>query len=229
MELGMSKVFSSFKRIELSRILTIVAISLLMLVSTACSRADATDVLPLNAPSSSSPKNTPSSSSPNPPGQVQPYQGGINNFDDVDTTRLSKDNVDAKAKALKDRVERNINQKGIDSPEQYVKNFRSGTPLNERLENIGDDLGQSAGDIKENLQEFGTRGSKNLERNVKSVPEQAARTFDQAKQNAKAASEDISNGVKDPIDQAGNVLNRAGDFAQDAADDTVANTKRAIN
>lgn len=171
----------------------------------------------------------PSGSSPNPPGQVQPYQGGMNNFDDVDTTRFDQSGVDAKVKALKDRVERNINQKGIDSPEQYVKNYRSGTPLGERIENIGEDLGQTAGDIKENLQDFGARGSKNLERNVKGVPDQASRTFDQAKQNAKAASKDVSRGVKEPIDKAGKALNRAGEFAQDKADDTAAAARRAMD
>jgi ElaB/YqjD/DUF883 family membrane-anchored ribosome-binding protein len=191
-----------------------------MLFSTACSRANATDTASIKNPNGSGAIT---------PGQVQPYKGGMNNFDDVDTTRIDKSSVDAKAKALKDSVERNINQKGIDSPEQYVKNFRSGTPLNERIENIGDDLGQSANDIKENLQQFGERGSKNLERNVKGVPEQASRTVDQAKQNAKAAGNDISRGVKEPIDKAGKVLNRAGEFAQDKADDTADAAKRAVN
>lgn len=202
----MNKVFSFLKNFRLERILTIAAVSLLMLFSTACSRANATD------PSS---MKDPSGASPNPPGQVQPYKGGMNNFDDVDTNRFDKGSVDAKAKALKDRVERNINEKGIDSPEQYVKNYRSGTPLNKRIENIGEDLGQSANDIKENLQEFGERGPKNVERNAKSVPGQASRTFDQAKQNAKAAGDEVSRGVKEPIDKAGKVLDRAGEYAQD--------------
>lgn len=199
---------------RLNRILAAVTVSLLMLFSTACSRADAA----LKNPSGS-----------NPPGQVQPYKGGMNNFDDVDTTRFDKSSVDAKAKALRDRVARNIKEKGIDSPEQYVENYRSGTPLNKRIENIGDDLGDSANDIKENLQKVGARGSKNLEQNVKDVPDQASRTFDQAKQNVKAAGKDVSRGVKTPIDKAADAINRAGDFAEDKADDTAAAVRRAAN
>ncbi|PSB26708.1 hypothetical protein [Stenomitos frigidus] len=216
----MSKFLSFFKGMQLDRMLIIVAASLLMLFGTACSRANATDTATMKDLSGSS---------PNPPGQVQPYKGGMNNFDDVDTTRLDKGEVDAKAKALKDQVERNITQKGIDSPEQYVKNFRSGTPLNERIGNIGDDLGQSATDVKENLQQFGERGSKNLERNVKGLPGQASRTVDQAKQNAKAAGEDITRGVKEPIDKAGRAFNRAGDAVQDKADDTADAAERAVD
>lgn len=204
----MNKILSFFKSIQLARVLMVAAVSVLLVFSTACSRANATDASSMKDPSGSS---------PNPPGQVQPYKGGMNNFDDVDTTRMDKTSVDAKAKALKDRVERNINEKGIDSPEQYVKNYRSGTPLNERVENIGKDLGQTADDIKDNLQGFGERGPKNLERNTKDLPEKASRTFDQAKQNAKAAGEDVSRGVKEPLNKAGKVLDRASEYAQDKA------------
>jgi gas vesicle protein len=216
----MSRIFSFFKGLQLSRIVIIAAMSFLMLFSTACSRATATDARSIKDPSGSS---------PNPPGQVQPYKGGMNNFDDVDTTRIDKSSVDAKAKALKDTVERNINQKGIDSPEQYVKNYRSGTPLNERIGNIGEDLGQTADEAKESLQRFGERGSKNLERNVKAVPERASRTVDQAKQNAKAAGDDIKRGIKEPVDKAGKALNRAGDAAQDRVDDTADAARRSVD
>lgn len=194
----MNRIFSFLKRIQLNRVLAVAAVGLLMLFSTACSRADATDTATLKE-----------LNSPNPPGQTQPYKGGMNNFDDVDTTRFDKADVDAKAKALKERVERNINQKGIDSPEQYVENFRSGTPLQERIENIGDDIGQSANDIKENLQQVGERGSKNLERNVKDATGQSSQMFDQAKQNTKAAAKDLSRGVKEPIDNATDAAKRA--------------------
>ncbi len=216
----MNKGFSFFKDIQLERILITAAVSVLMLFSTACSRATATDAASVKAPSGSS---------PNPPGQVQPYKGGMNNFDDVDPTRSDKSSVDAKAKALKDQVERNINERGIDSPEQYVKNYRSGTPINERVENIGKDLGKTAADVKESLQEVGERGSKNLERNVKSAPGQASRTFDQAKQNVKAAGDDVSRGVKEPVNKADKVLDRAGEYAQDKADDAVNAAARAVN
>ena len=217
----MNRIFSFFKGLQLNRVIIIVTASFLMLFSTACSRASATDAV-------RSIKGI-DGSGPNPPGQVQPYKGGMNNFDDVDTNRLDKTSVDAKAKALKDTVERNINQKGIDSPEQYVKNFRSGTPLNERIGNIGEDLGQTADEAKENLQRFGARGSKNLERNVKAVPEQASRTIDKAKQNAKAAGDDIVRGLKEPADKAGKALNRAGDVAQDKVDDAANAARRSID
>ncbi|MBW4582128.1 MAG: hypothetical protein KME42_21390 [Tildeniella nuda ZEHNDER 1965/U140] len=196
----MNRIFSFLKGAQLNRLLAVAAVSLLMFFGTACSRADATDTATLKE-----------LNSPNTPGQSQPYKGGMNNFDDVDATRFDKADVDAKAKALKDRVERNINQKGIDSPEQYVKNFRSGTPLQERIENIGDDIGRTANEAKESLGQFGERGSKNIERNVRNASGQTSRTFDQTKRNTKAAAEDLSRGVKEPIDNATNAAKRAMD------------------
>lgn len=217
----MNKVFSFFKGIRLNRILTIATVSLLMLFSTACSRATATDT--------SAMKNR-GVSDPITPGQVQPYKGGMNNFEDADPNRrLDKGSVDAKAKALRDRVQRNIDEKSIDSPEQYVKNYRSGTPLNERIENIGEDVSKAADEAKDSLKEFSNRGPKNLERNAKDVPEKASRGLDQAKRNVEAAGKDISRGVKEPIDKAGKALNRAGEAAQDKAASSANAVSRSVD
>lgn len=217
----MSKIFSVFQSLRLDRIFIVAMVSLLMLFNTACDRANATDTASM--------KDT-GGSNPNRPGQVQEYKGGMNSFEDVDDTRqVDLSAVNAKAKALKDRVERNISEKSIDSPEQYVKNYRSGTPLNERIENIGDAFGQSASNVKEDAQQIGERGSKNLERNVKNFPEKVSRTIDEAKQNAKSAGEDISRGVKEPVDKAGKAFNRVGQAAQDLADDAAGSAKRTVD
>ncbi len=216
----MKNLLSLLMGTRLVKVLTISFASVLLLFSTACSRADAADTMGLKANAGSK---------PNPPGQVQPYQGGMNNFSDVDPTRLDTKSVDAKAKALRDSVQRNIDEKGIDSVDQYVENYRSGTPLNERIENIGDDVRDTADNIKGNLKEFGKRGPKNVERNVDRASGNVSDTVEQAKANTQAAGEDISRGAKEPVDKAGKALNRAGEFAQDKASDSAKAVKRAVD
>ena len=98
----MKKLLSTIKSIALNQVLTIGLAAMLLMFSTACSSADAKDVKAALKGESSV------------PGQVQPYEGGMNNFRDVDTTRLNTKGADAKAKALKDSVERNIKTKSAD-------------------------------------------------------------------------------------------------------------------
>lgn len=194
----MSRVLSFLKRVRLNRLLAAAIVSLVMLFSTACSRAGAADTAILKEPNN-----------PNPTAQTQPYKGEINNFDDVDTTRVSKADVDTKAKALKDRVKRNINKKGIDRPGQYVEKFRSGAPLQERTESIANDAGQTANDVKKNLQQVGERSSKNLERSAKDATGQSSRLLDKTEQNTKAAAKDLSRDIKEQIYNAIDAAQRA--------------------
>ncbi len=49
-----------------------------------------------------------------------------------------------RADALVKNAQRNIDQKGIDSPRQYGENYKQGTPLGERVKNLGEDIGSSA-------------------------------------------------------------------------------------
>ncbi|NEQ25693.1 MAG: hypothetical protein F6K28_42875, partial [Microcoleus sp. SIO2G3] len=110
--------------------------------------------------------------------------------------------AEAKAKALVDNAQRNIDEKGIDSPEQYVENYRSGTPLDERARRIGEDVGEAAENVGEGL-------SKGAQKNA----QQTKSTAQDAAVNTKQAA-DVGESLGDKIKQA----------AQDAADAINPNT-----
>lgn len=209
----MKRLFSAMKAV-----LTVVLAGLLVLTSTACSNAGTTQA-----------RTTAGDRSPNVPGQVQPYEGGMNNFRDVDPTRQSTSGPDAKAKALVDNARRNINEKGIDSVDQYVENYRTGTPLGERTRRVGQDIRRGAENITEDAQNIGDKGSKNLQRNLERTPGEVSKTVDEAGQNAKNAGRGFTEGVKDIGDKAGKVGQRAGEYSSDAVDNAARSTNRAID
>ncbi len=218
----------SLKSIVLKQVLTIGLAATLLVFATACSSANAKDA------------KAALKGGPNVPGQTQPYQGGMNNFSDVDPNRLDTKGVDAKAKALKDTVERNINTKSVDSVDQYVDNYKSGTPLGERIGNIGKDIGNSAKDLQQDVKAVGDKGSTNLKRNLDRAPGAIGDVVDEAKDNARDAAKDTSrsakrvgdtlgNGAQSLGDKANRTVDRAADTVKDKADKVATNTKRAFD
>ncbi|HEY9907762.1 MAG TPA: hypothetical protein V6D18_09130 [Thermosynechococcaceae cyanobacterium] len=222
----MKKVLSTIN--ALKRVLTIGLAAMLLMLSTACNSAqakDAKDAL---------------KGGPNVPGQAQPYEGGMNNFRDVDSSRLDTKGADVKAKALKDTVERNIKTKSIDSVDDYVDNYKSGTPLGERIGNIGKDVGGSAKDLTKDVKAVGEKGSADLKRNADRAPGAFKNAVDNAKDNTKDAVKDnsrsakrigdnLGEGAKSIGDKAKRDAARTADTAKDKVNDVVDNTKRAFD
>lgn len=213
----MKKILSTLKAIKLNHVLTVILASVLVLFNTACSRVNDMAAKATGGAEQLT------------PGQVQPYEGGMNNFSDVDTSRLDTSKVDARAKALKDRVERNIDDKRIDSVDQYVENYRTGTPIGERTERFAKDIRRGAEDFTTDVQGATERGSKNLERNLDRGSKEFGRTVDQAKENAKSAGQQVTEGVKDLTDKADNVVDRAADAVQGKVQPDVSSAKRTMN
>ncbi|MBW4581730.1 MAG: hypothetical protein KME42_19350 [Tildeniella nuda ZEHNDER 1965/U140] len=177
----MKMFIDTLKSLRLSQTLVVLFAGVLVLFSTACSRADTVaDRVPGNP-------------GPNTPGQSQPYKGGMNNFSDDASSRLSTESA-TKAKALKDKVQSRLNQKGVNSPDDLVDNVRTANP-GKQAQRFGDDARRQANDVKDNLQTFGDRGAKNVKRN-------AGDAFDNAADAAKDTVDDSANATKRALDKA---------------------------
>lgn len=177
----MKMFIDTLKSLRLSQTLVVLLAGILVLFSTACSRADTVaDRIPGNA-------------GPNTPGQSQPYKGGMNNFNDDASSRLNTESA-TKAKALKDKVQSRLNQKGVNSPDDLVDNVRTVNP-GKQAQRIGDDVRQQAEDVKDNLQTFGDRGTKNVKRNTE-------KAFDNAVDAAKDTVDNNANATKRALDKA---------------------------
>ncbi|BDI18446.1 hypothetical protein ANSO36C_42480 [Nostoc cf. commune SO-36] len=45
-------------------------------------------------------------------------------------------------------AEKRIDEKGVESPGEYVRNFKEGTPLGQKGKNLGDDIGSSVEEVR---------------------------------------------------------------------------------
>lgn len=206
----MTKIFSTLK--SMARSLSVLLAITLLVFTTACSgSANALER-----------QQAPTRKDAITPGQVQSYEGGMNNFSDVDKTRLDTSKVDAKAKALKDRVDRNLDEKRIDSVDQYVENYRTGTPLGERTARFGKDIRKGvenfADDAKDASGRFGEETSQTTDR----LSDRSGRAFENAKANTRDAGKDLVQDTKQAV-------NKTANFAKDKANDAANAAKGALN
>ncbi|QMS87364.1 hypothetical protein HUN01_07135 [Nostoc edaphicum CCNP1411] len=131
--------------------------------------------------------------------------GGINNFSDVDPRARDEKAANDRAEALVKNAQRNIEQKGIDSREQYSRNFQQGTPVGERVKNLGEDIGSSAEELREGVVKGTQRGFENL------------------KGNTQNAAQDLTKNVQRGTEDAGKNVQRTAEDAGDAVKGAVRN------
>lgn len=133
---------------------------------------------------------------------LNPPQGGMNNFSDVDPrARAEEKAAEAKAKALRDMAKTNVEQKGIDSTEQYVRNYRQGTPLGERVKNLGEDVGSSAEEVREGVAKGTQRGLENIKENTQNAAEDLVK-------NVQRGTEDTARSIQRQAEDTADAVNR---------------------
>ncbi|MEH2419223.1 hypothetical protein [Nostoc sp.] len=128
--------------------------------------------------------------------------GGINNFSDVDPRgRLDEKAANDKADALAKNSEKNIDQKGIDSPDQYGQNYKKGTPFGERVKNLGEDIGSSSEEVRKGVVKGTQRGIENIKGNTQNAAEDVTK-------DVQRGAEDAGNNVQRTAEDAGNAVKR---------------------
>jgi uncharacterized phage infection (PIP) family protein YhgE len=210
----MKKLISSLKRIRIGQILTVCLAGLLIFVSTACggsgdnmqARTQTSGQARQEVPSGlQDPVGVKQGKNPRPEvpekAETNTFQkGGMNEFSDIDP-RQGMDAANQKAKSLVNQAERNVTEKSVDNPEQYVENYRQGAPLGERLQNI----------------------TKSVSGAAKGVTEDASKGTQQGLQNAKANTQDASKGAQRAAEDTSNFAQRktgeAAKGVQRAAED----------
>lgn len=192
----MERVTSWFKNIRPLKILTVFIAGLFLFVAQACNR-------PGIAAQPSQPAAQPPNMErydPTKSYDTNSYEGGMNNFSDVDArSKNTEKAASAKAEALRKNAQRNIEQKGIDSTEQYVRNYREGTPLGERVKRLGEDVGSSAEKLGQGFSKGTQRGLENIQKNTqnaaKDLSKNVQRTAEDAGQNIQRSAEDAASAV----------------------------------
>jgi gas vesicle protein len=188
------------RNIRLDRILTAFLIGILMFVSTACNNGVQAKTADKIRTADQIREEVPSSAVTN------QYKGGMNDYSDVDP-RKNTTEANTKAKALVDNAKKNIDEKSVDSIDQYGRNYRSGTPLGERVKRIGEDVSDSV----ENVTEKVSKGTQKNLRQTQDLTEDVKDKANQTKENTKDLGYKIKRGAQDAADTVKSTVNKATD------------------
>ncbi|MEH2445845.1 MAG: hypothetical protein V7K18_08680 [Nostoc sp.] len=127
--------------------------------------------------------------------------GGINNFSDVDPRATDEKAANDRGDAMAKNAQKNIDQKGVNSPGEYGQNFKEGTPLGERVKNLGEDIGSSAEEVRKGLVKGTQRGIENIKGNTQNAAEDVTK-------NVQRGAEDAGKNVQRGAEDAGNAVKR---------------------
>lgn len=189
-----SNVFDSMsnlvKRLHLERVLIIVLASVLLLVTTACNT---------NSPSVSGTGSYQERAGQ--PTGIREYTDRADNKSRPDVSSYSDNDARdtasarARAKALSDRAERNVQK--VQDPGDLVEEIREGTPIQERVRNLTNNLGEATEQFKEDFATGARENTRNLKTNADKAGRNVQRAADDTQRNAQRAAEDAKNVVRD--------------------------------
>ncbi|MCC5635302.1 hypothetical protein LC593_05425 [Nostoc sp. CHAB 5844] len=185
----MKRVIDWVKNIRPLKVLSVFLAGMFLILTQACNRPSIAGQPP--QPSAQSPNTE--RYDPTKAYNLNSPEGGINNFSDVDPRAKTFDkSARNRAEDLSRNAEQNINQKGVESPGDYARNFRQGTPLPERVKNLGEDIGSSAQGTAEDVAKGTKRGLENIKENTSNAAQNLTR-------NAQRAGEDAGDAVNRTI------------------------------
>lgn len=171
-----------FKGIQLGRVFIIALVGILVLVTTACS------------PNSPEVSGTGSyhervgqpqglhEFTDRADGKSRPDMSSYRDNDARDTTATQ-----AKARDLSRRAERNVQK--VQSPQEFVEEYREGTPLPERTRNVTERVGKAAQQFGEDVSEGTQENLRNLRGNAEKAGQNIQEATQEAQRNAREASD----------------------------------------
>ncbi|GAB4379909.1 MAG: hypothetical protein Kow00121_35040 [Elainellaceae cyanobacterium] len=177
----MNKLKNFLQSVKLSRVVVVFLAGVLLLVSTACSRPDSPRVSGESSYQDHRAQRTDfDASSPD-------RLGGMNQYRD---NNRNTNATDLKAKRLIDNARDNTNK--VNNTQDFVRNYREGTPLNERVENITDNVGEAASEVAEDLKEGTQKGIRNIRQNTGDAVDSASRNAEDASRSASYRAQDAA-------------------------------------
>jgi hypothetical protein len=188
----MKKIFSALRKIQIKQILSAFVLGTLLFVTQACSSVDA------KAPDSG-------------------YQGGMNQYSDVDPrSKGAEAAAKMKAKGLKDNAQVNeIDQTGSLGGNTRRTLDKKGENLKDLGKNVKESAGYAASEVQDSAEDF-TEGTKRGMRNIKentsnaldSLTNSAGDVAEDAKLGTKRAAKDAKLSTQRAAEDAGNAVQR---------------------
>ncbi len=193
----MSKVIAWLKNIRPIKILTVLCIGVLLIVTQACGSVTAEEPKPGANSELSVPKGDK---------VLNPYEGGMNNFSDIDPrSKEAKTEVKAKAEALKQNAEQNV----IDQTGTLGENTsRTLDKKGENAADFGKNLLQNAENTKDKAGNSADNFAKGVQRGVENIKDNTQDAVDNLTKNAQSAADDAKTNIQRTTQDAGNAINR---------------------
>jgi ElaB/YqjD/DUF883 family membrane-anchored ribosome-binding protein len=228
----MKRIISFLKAKRISQLISASFAILFLLVNTACSqpsvsadkgKSDSAKVVVQNPPSKvSSPyrqdkENVPEGQVTEFYDSIQPVEGGMNNYSDIDP-RQNTSKADAKAKKLVQQASHPEADK-FNNPLDAVKKELDDEPIPERVQKFSKNIGNSAKKLAKDTADESQKGIKNVKENSKSFGENtksaAQSAADKLTQNLQSTAEDAGNAVKQTTDKIVSKTQEGVDKTQD--------------
>jgi hypothetical protein len=194
----MKRLSTWLKNLRPVKILAATLICTLLLVSQACDSATAT-----KADAGKSEQYLPKDQK-----AKSPYEGGMNNFSDVDArSKDAKTEAKVKAQELKQQAESNIGNKGSINAVENVRRVANdsgklGKNIQDKAGSVSDKLGEETGSFVDSAKQ----GLKNIKDNTKDAPgylsDKSERTFGNPLEAVKQGTKDAGNAVKRTLKEA---------------------------
>lgn len=193
----MDKVIAWLKNIRPIKILTVLCMGVLLMVTQACGSVTAGE-----------PKAGANSELSVPKGDkiLNPYEGGMNNFSDTDPrSKEAKTEVKAKAEALKQNAEQNVNDQTGTLGE---KTRRSLENKGENAADLAKNLQQNAQSAKDKIGNTAEDFAKGVQRGLENIKDNAQDAAGDLTINAQRATDDAKTNVQRTLEDAGDAVNR---------------------
>jgi uncharacterized membrane protein len=130
-------------------------------------------------------------------GTTQDRVDNMNNYRDT-PANLDTSAADAKADRLIRRAKQNLNK--VNDREDFVESFQEGRPLNERISNVTDRVGDGVENAAEGLSDTARKGFRNVQKNSRNAADDLSRatdrTVDRAGDRLSDTARDVSKSVE---------------------------------
>lgn len=197
----MRRAIAALKTLRPMRVLTAFVASAILFLTQACSSADATaprqsSEVPRQIVGEQSARPNSNVYVPKGENQLSPYEGGMNNFSDVDPRNQSA-NVKAKSEYLKENAERNVIDESSNVGEVGRRILGK---KNENAKDFGDTLQEGAQRASDKAQKTSSDFVKGTQRGIENIKENSSNAASEAGRNARNKAEETGSAIRDAVD-----------------------------
>ncbi|MUH01541.1 hypothetical protein F7734_58505 [Scytonema sp. UIC 10036] len=190
----MRRVVAVLKNLRPLKVLTAFVASVILFLTQACNPADAT--APRQSVGEQSARPNSNVYVPKGENQHSPYEGGMNNFSDVDP-RIDSANVKAKSEFLKENAERNVIDESSNIGEVSRRILGK---KNENAKDFGDTLREGAQRTADKAQNTSSDFIKGTQRGIENIKDNAGNAASEAGRSARNKAAEAGNAVRDAVD-----------------------------